>query len=299
MTGGTFVSSGKHLPFAHEENKLLASFTTFGIGGPARYFAQAKSISDIETMLGACQTLNIPFFILGKGSNILFDDRGFNGLVILNRLDYIEQQGATFRVGSGFSFPRLGQVTAKRGFGGLEFAAGIPATLGGALFMNAGAGKHETATYLKDVLYLHADGKKILYKSQELEFGYRHSSFQKWKGVILEATFELFPSESASKMQRELVDYRLKTQPYKDKSAGCIFRNPLPNIAGRLIEECGLKGEKVGGAEVSSMHANFLINSGGATAADILALIAEVKARVYKEKGIVLEDEVRYIPYEG
>lgn len=284
-----------NIPFPCEKNQPLFKYTTFGIGGPARYFAEAENTSQLEQMLAFAHQEHLPFFILGKGSNCLFDDRGFDGLVILNRIDYFNSEDVYFKVGAGFSFARLGQITARLGFSGLEFAAGIPATVGGAIYMNAGANGQETGNSLEEVIFINDRGEKVIYQKNHLSFAYRSSSFQHRPGAIAGATFKLSFSEEAKASQKKLVDYRLKTQPYKSKSAGCAFRNPEGSSAGRLIDECGLKGFSVGGAEISSLHANFIINTGRATAEDVLSLMSIVKEKVYKEKNILLEEEIRYI----
>ena len=287
------------LPFPHEKEIPLCDFSSFKIGGPARYFAEAKTKQEMQEMLSFCHTHSLPFFVLGKGSNTLFDDRGFNGLVILNRIDYLHASENIFRVGSGYSFARLGLQTAREGWTGLEFAAGIPATCGGAVYMNAGASGQETKDTIKEVLYITEFGKEVLYKNEDLEWGYRISSFQKLKGAIVESVFSLVRSETAKSEQRKKLDYRLKTQPYKDPSVGCIFRNPFPDKAAAfLIDNCGLKGMKMGGASVSTLHANFIVNRDGAKAKDVLDLVESVKEQVFEKTGITLEEEVLFIPYE-
>jgi UDP-N-acetylmuramate dehydrogenase len=286
------------LPFPHAEGKFLSEHCTFGIGGPAKYFAEAKTIPEMVQMLTHCHQIHLPFFILGKGSNTLFDDKGYNGLVIFNRIDHFEQNEGRFTVGGGYGFARLGGQTARLGWSGLEFASGIPATVGGAIWMNAGANGKETKDALESVTFVTEKGDLMTYKKEELQFGYRHSSFQKMRGAIVEAVFALTPSSDAKSSQKEILEYRLKTQPYKDKSAGCAFRNPPGLAAGKLIDECGGKGIQIGDAAVSDKHANFIINTGSAKASDILHLIQEIKETVYNERGIHLEEEIRYIPYE-
>jgi UDP-N-acetylmuramate dehydrogenase len=285
------------LPFPHQKEKLLSEYSTFGIGGPARYFATASEATVLQQMLLYAHQHNLPLFILGKGSNTLFDDRGFNGLVIQNRIDYLKQAEGIFSAGSGYSFPRLGGIASRAGWQGLEFASGIPATVGGAIFMNAGANGQETSHCLVEVHYITEQGEMICFKKEELQFNYRKSSFQQWKGAIVEGIFHLKRSELAKKHQKELLDYRLKTQPYRDKSAGCAFRNPEGGSAGKLIDACGLKGFSVGGACVSPMHANFIVNRGGARAQDVLDLMMFIKEKVHQENHITLEEEIRYIPY--
>lgn len=282
-----------------QQNKLLSELCTFGIGGPARYFTEVKTIEEMQQAIITCQQQKIPLLILGKGSNCLFDDRGFNGAVILNKIDFLERpQPHIYHVGAGYSFSLLGNQTARQGWTGLEFASGIPGSIGGAVFMNAGANGRETSQCLTSVDFISAEGTLQVWNKSDLHFAYRTSSFQKMVGAIVGATFMLSPSKTARNSQIEIIEYRKKTQPLRDKSAGCIFRNPECNHAGALIEKSGLKGLTIGNAKVSEIHANFIVNAGKATAKEILSLIAEVKAQVKEKTGIELESEVRYIPFE-
>jgi UDP-N-acetylmuramate dehydrogenase len=277
---------------------LLSSLSTFSIGGPARYYLEAKQISDAKEALQWARQKNIPIFILGKGSNCLFDDRGFDGLVLHNRINFCEFSPRSVHVGAGYNFTLLGVQTARRGLSGLEFASGIPGTVGGAVFMNAGANRRETCDSLSEVLYLDESGDERVFQKSDLVFSYRTSPFQKMKGCILAARFDLEELTDARKTQLEIVEYRLKTQPYKEKSAGCIFRNPSAEFsAGALIEKCGLKGAKCGGAEVSTTHANFIVNASQASSADVLSLIKIVQETVAKESGIHLETEVYKVDF--
>lgn len=276
----------------------LSQLCTLNIGGPARYLVEVHTPENVQEALTFCKIKKLPFFILGKGSNCLFSDRGFNGLIILNKIIFFHcPSPASFHVGSGYSFSRLGLQTAKLGCTGLEFASGIPATVGGAVFMNAGANGSETCDTLISVEYIEANGSRIKLSGPDLKFAYRSSPFQKMQGMIISATFQLKPDISAREKQLEIIAYRKKTQPSKAKSAGCIFQNPTGHNAGRLIESCGLKGTFIGGAEVSSLHANFLINKGAATANDLAALIQEVRCKVKTSTGIDLESELRIVPY--
>lgn len=279
-------------------DKPLSDVSTFGIGGPARYYMEARSIEEIREAICFCKEENIHWFVLGKGSNSLFDDRGFNGLVIANKISFCNYKENVVSVGAGYSFSLLGAQTAKKGFAGLEFASGIPGSVGGAVYMNAGANGKETCESLTEVEFLNDQGEVERLEKNKLEFRYRFSSFQKMKGVILSATFELIASLEARKKQLEIVEYRTKTQPYSDKSAGCVFRNPVDLKAGALIESCGLKGYKIGGAEVSFLHGNFIVNKGGAKSRDILELARYVQEIVKKKTGATLEMEVRVVPYD-
>lgn len=279
-----------------ERNRLLSTLSTFGIGGPARYFAEARDLPRLQELIAYCFEEQIPYFILGKGSNCLFDDQGFDGLVILNKINHCQIEDMQATAGAGYSFSLLGIQTARKGLGGLEFASGIPGSVGGAVFMNAGANGKETCDALVSVTFVNEKGEIHTFLKSDLQFRYRFSSFHEMKGAIAEARFQLNLSPEARKTQLKIVDYRMQTQPYKDKSAGCIFRNPPEHSAGALIEKCGLKAVSIGGAKVSPMHANFIINAGHATAKDVLELAAHVKEKVFQETGVSLEMEVRYVP---
>jgi len=242
----------------------------------------------------------LPCFILGKGSNCLFDDAGFDGIVLLNRIDFLDWEGSRVTAGSGASFSLLGFKAASKGLSGLEFASGIPASVGGAVFMNAGANGRETCEALEKVQYLHFDGRRVEFLREDLSFGYRTSPFQKMDGAILAATFQLEPKAEARATQLDIVGRRMKTQPLSEKSAGCVFRNPEPQVsAGALIDRCGLKGFAIGRAAVSDLHANFLINKGGATCKEMLSLIDAVREKVAMQTGVHLEMEVRIVGPHG
>ncbi|HSX11186.1 MAG TPA: UDP-N-acetylmuramate dehydrogenase [Chlamydiales bacterium] len=275
-----------------QHNRFLSEFSTFGIGGPIRSFVEVSTCEEMEEAL----SLNLPTFVIGKGSNCLFDDKGFDGLVILNKIDFCHWSESEVTVGSGYSFSLLGVQTARNGFSGLEFASGIPATVGGAVFMNAGANGKETCDALKSVLYF--DGTRRLFDRSELTFAYRKSPFQGMKGAILSATFSLQPNREARKSQLQIIDYRMKTQPLREKSAGCVFRNPPGASAGAMIDRCGLKGTQVGGAKVSEIHANFIVNTGSASSQDVLQLIQLVQERVFQHTGVHLEPEIRIVHAE-
>lgn len=279
-----------------QQQKSLKELCTFGIGGTARFFVEVRTIPEMQMALRTCKDKKIPFFILGKGSNCLFSDQGFDGLVILNKIDFVtKEQPEIFHVGAGYSFSLLGAQTARQGWTGLEFASGIPASVGGAVFMNAGANGTETWATLLSVDFVNPDGILQTFTKEQLEFSYRFSSFHHLPGAIVGAKFKLEPSTSAREKQLQIIHYRKATQPYGHKSAGCIFRNPACGYAGALIQESGLKGVTFGGAQISTLHANFIINSDNATAKDVLTLISHIQDEVYKKTGILLESEVRIV----
>lgn len=282
-----------------EEGRKLSELTTFGVGGPARYFATVSTIEELQSVLKHCHQNQIPFFPLGKGSNTLFDDRGFRGLVILSKIVHCDiGVGGGVSVGSGFSFSLLGSQTARKGFAGLEFASGIPGSVGGAIYMNAGANGGETFQMLTEVTFVDDRGEVHVFPKSELTASYRTSSFQSMKGMIASAKFQLSFQAEARQRQLKIIQYRTETQPYGDMSAGCVFRNPPGGSAGALIEKCGLKGAKIGDAEVSTLHANFIVNKRQAKADDVLKLAAHVQKHVQEQTGVHLEMEVKVIPYD-
>lgn len=281
-----------------QTNRFLSEFSTFSIGGPIRYFLEISSEEEMQQAFLFCRKERLPFLILGKGSNCLFPDEGFAGLALLNKINFCRWKESSVQVGAGYSFSLLGVQSAKRGFSELAFAAGIPASVGGAIFMNAGASGRETAEALCSVRYLSFCGEEREYRRDELSFQYRTSPFQTMQGTILSATFAFSaPAEEgeARKKQLQLLEKRMCEQPLKEKSAGCIFRNPKEGAAGALIDRCALKGVSVGGAKVSEMHANFIVNTGEATAHDVRQLIQLIQKRVYEKTGICLEPEIRIV----
>lgn len=280
------------------EDRDISPLTTFGIGGPARWSIEVKTVAEMQEALRFCSAKKLPFFILGKGSNCLFDDRGLNAALIINKIDFMEESEGRFHVGAGYSFSRLGALTARRGYTGLEFASGIPGSVGGAVFMNAGANGTETCESLVSVDFVDESGMLQTLPKEKLRFAYRTSSFHSMRGAIVGATFELTPCKEAREKQLKIIEYRTNTQPYGDKSAGCIFRNPTGDHAGALIEKSGLKGFSVGGATVSPMHANFIVNKEGASAQNVLKLIQSIQSVIKEKWNVDLENEVRYIPYD-
>lgn len=279
--------------------KLLKDLSTFKIGGSAQFFAEAKTPEEMSQLLRSAYEKGLPVVVIGKGSNCLFSDQGFRGLVILNKIDFVTPIAKTITVGAGFSFALLGVRTARQGLSGLEFASGIPASVGGAVFMNAGANGQETKDCLRSVDFINEKGDLQRFSYEDLQFSYRKSSFQTMKGAIVSATFELLEDEKARERQLKIVQYRQATQPYSDPSIGCIFRNPEGGCcepAAALIDQAGLKGSSRGGAVVSMKHANFIVNpEEAATASDVEALIETVKEKVHAKFGVKLEEEIRKI----
>lgn len=280
------------------EREPLARHTTFAVGGPADYFAVAESASELSELLSAAASASIPTTVLGEGSNVLIGDDGVRGLVIQNRSAHVESlPESRLRAESGILMGRLAQWAAQNGLAGLEFGVGIPGTLGGSIFGNAGCFGVE----IKDVLVqteIWTGGDHETYFNDDLEFAYRRSNLQTMPGspVVLEAVMQATEDKPDAIRQRmtELSRRRRDSQP-AERSAGSIFRNPPGDHAGRLVDESGLKGTRNGDAQISELHANFIVNRGNATAAEIAGLIDQTRAAVVANSGVELEIEIRFI----
>lgn len=280
------------------ENEPMARHTTWRVGGPAARYYQPAGIDDLAQFL-AQLPVDEPVFWIGLGSNLLVRDGGIRGTVIATAglLGGIEQTDTvTVRVGAGVPCAKVARFCARLGLTGAEFLAGIPGTLGGALAMNAGAFGGETWQLVRTVETLDRSGRRRERAAQDYQIGYRevHGPAGEW---FVAATLQLQhgDTEAASARIRELLDKRAATQPTQQPNAGSVFRNPPGDYAARLIESCGLKGRCIGGACVSEKHANFIVNTGAATAADIEALIEEVATTVQRQCGIGLVREVHIV----
>ncbi len=284
------------------ENASLKDYTTYKVGGRARYIIFPKNTEKLIELLKYIKNQEYPYMVLGFGSNVLFSDKEYKGIIIkLDAFDEIEIQGTKVKAGSGVSLMRLASQTIRKGLSGLEFATGIPGTVGGAVYMNAGAYKSDMGYVVKEVKVLTKDLKVITMVNQEMDFHYRSSFLQKHKDYIcLEATFKLKKGkkEEMEELVKERKKRRVESQPLEYPSAGSVFRNPEGDFAGRLIEELGYKGLTKGGAQISNKHANFIINIGGAKAKDILELIRFIQESVYDKYHIQLKVEQEFINWE-
>lgn len=283
-----------------KENEPLAPYTTIKIGGPADLFIEPTSIENLEKTMEVLRKHGIKWCAIGRGSNLLVSDQGIEGAVIRlgSGLDQLEINSSEIKVGGGYSLVSLATAISKKGIAGLEFASGIPGSVGGAVYMNAGAHGSDISKILKRAHILFEDGNMEWLTNEEMEFSYRTSALQKKRpGIVVEAVFQLSNGnrEEIIKEMQKNKDYRKETQPWNFPCAGSIFRNPLPNYAGKLIEVAGLKGYSIGGAKISEMHGNFIINAGGAKANDVLALIQYVKDTIYHLYEIKMETEVEII----
>jgi UDP-N-acetylmuramate dehydrogenase len=278
-------------------NECMAPYTTFKIGGPAEIFIQPETTEACVQTVNRCREKKIPFIVLGGCSNILIRDEGIKGAVIhTGLLRGIQVQGNSIMAEAGVPLLDLANAACKAGLTGLEFAAGIPGTVGGGVFMNAGAYGFAMDGAVESVIIWTNEGVRE-YKAQEMAFAYRYSLLHKNHGVLLSAAFALSPCdpETIQKTMDELLTKRRATQPLDKPSAGSTFKRPPGFFAGKLIADCGLKGLTEGGAEVSEKHAGFIVNAGKATADDVLRLIEKVQEAVQSKFGVQLETEIRII----
>jgi len=276
----------------------LAPFTTFRIGGrPVRYMTPS-GYEELSAALAACRRLGMEWRILGGGSNLLIEDEDLPFAVVRvcsPGFDWMRRMDATtLRVGAGVRMGKLLSHCQRAGLGGLEFLAGIPGTMGGAVAGNAGAWGHSVCERLTRVWLMDVDGTRRSVNASQLAFGYR--SARPGRCVITEAEFELEPRacELVARRLKGFIEKKMRSHPVSERSAGCIFKNPPGGCAGKLLDLCGLKGQRVGAAEVSTVHANFIINRGRASSRDVLCLIEMMQESVRKKFGVELELEVQH-----
>ena len=286
------------------QNIPLAEFTTWRVGGPATWIIEPESMDEVLAALQWAKANGQPCQVIGAGSNLLIHDNGLPGLTLsLRRLQGAElnSNSGVIEALAGEPIPTLARRAARAGLKGLAWAVGIPGTVGGAAVMNAGAQGGCTADWLEAVRVVPLQGgESFELKRDQLEFDYRHSRLQQENLLVLSARFRLEPGHNPQELRRETnsnLSHRTSTQPYTLPSCGSVFRNPEPLKAGRLIQELGLKGERVGGAEISSVHANFIVNTGNATAVDINQLIELVQDRVEQRHAVRLHPEVKRLGF--
>lgn len=279
------------------ENEPLSKHTTFRVGGPARILVIPNSKDSLVETIRLVQQYDIPFKVIGRGSNLLPSDRLFDGIIIKcdKGLDHIEINGTLVTVGAGVSTILLANKIAKNELAGLEFISGIPGSLGGAVYMNAGAYNKEIKDVLVKALIMDETGILKWISNEEMQFTYRTSIMQSQKGwVLIEAILQLESGnyDEIMELMKARKVRRVESQPTNLPSAGSTFRNPKPHFSWKLIEESGLRGVRIGGAEVSQKHCNFIVNVGGATATDIYNLIQHVQQVVLEKHGVELHPEV-------
>lgn len=277
-------------------DESMSLHTSFKIGGPADVLVIPKVEQDIAAVLAFARETETPLTVLGNGSNVLVRDKGIRGIVLIlgNTLKYARRDGRRFVFSAGLSLAAASRLAGEAGLTGLEFAVGIPGSIGGALYMNAGAYDGEMKDVVVSARLLEEDGTERTVPGAELHRSYRHSLLQEQHAIVLDITTELCPGDRDA-IQRKMEDFshrRTSKQPLEMPSAGSTFRRPAGHFVGPMIEKAGLKGFRVGGAEVSRKHAGFVVNAGGATAADVLGLIRHIQETIRRTDGVDLVPEV-------
>lgn len=276
----------------------MKKHTTFRVGGPADVLVQPDETA-LAAVLGLCRQHNVPYSFIGNGSNLLVGDKGIRGVVIemTEPMGNIEVQGTRITAQAGAMLSKIANTAASNGLGGMEFAAGIPGSVGGAVVMNAGAYGGEMKDIIERVYVLDENGAQLELDRDALDLGYRHSCIPDKKYIVTKVVLELVPRDEAEirSEMKELNEKRAEKQPLQYPSAGSTFKRPEGYFAGKLIMDAGLRGYQVGGAQVSEKHCGFVINKGDATAADICQLMRDVSDKVQAQFGVVLEPEVKMI----
>lgn len=280
-----------------KKDEALSRYTTFKIGGKADYIAEPQNATQITELIKLCKKYQIPFFILGNGSNMLVSDQGYRGLIIhiLTEMNQITISANKITAQAGAGLIKVTHVAKEHGLTGLEFASGIPGTVGGAIYMNAGAYGGEMQQVVSSVKVLDMDGNIYHIDGKDMQFSYRHSIVQEKQLVVLEAVFVLQKGDKAviEENMQNLSELRRSKQPLEYPSAGSTFKRPEGYFAGKLIMDAGLRGVSVGDAQVAEKHCGFVINKGDATAKDVMDLIGLVQEEVQKQFGVWLETEVK------
>ncbi|MBW4613925.1 MAG: UDP-N-acetylmuramate dehydrogenase [Desmonostoc vinosum HA7617-LM4] len=279
----------------------LSAFTSYRVGGAAQWYVAPRNLEAMQASIKYAKERDLPVTILGAGSNLLVSDRGLPGLIIATRhlrYSYFDPQTGQLTVAAGESIPSIAWSAAELGWQGLEWAVGIPGTAGGAVVMNAGAHNSCIADMLVSAQVLLSDGTLKTLTPEQLGYSYRTSLLQGSDYIVTQATLQLKPGADPAQvvaLTKQHKKHRLTTQPYNFPSCGSVFRNPKPYAAGWLIEQTGLKGYQIGGAQVAQLHANFIVNRGGAKASDIFCLIRHIQHQVQERWSILLEPEVKMI----
>lgn len=281
-------------------NEPMSKHTSFKIGGDADIFITVNSISDLAKVIEVLNNFNVPFFVIGNGSNLLISDKGIRGAVIklggeFSNIKLVDDN--TIECGAGVLISKLCSFSCQNSLSGLEFAYGIPGTAGGAVFMNAGAYGSEMKDVMLSAKSLTFSGEIINRSAEEMELSYRKSIYRQVDEIILSAKLELKKGDKLhiKEKMNEFIARRKEKQPLEYPNAGSVFKRPVGNFAGTLIQTCGLKGKKIGGAMVSEKHSGFIINTGNATCEDVVNLIDQIKATVFEKSNIALECEVEIV----
>ena len=284
------------------ENEPMYKHTTYKVGGPAKIFVKANDIDSLIQTLNYCRDHDIKHMVIGNGSDLLFSDKEYDGIIIsMKSFDDVKMNGSTIVAQAGVSMIALAYSSAKAGLSGFEFMGGIPGDMGGGIYMNAGAYKYCMADVFVSARVLDDDLNIITLSKEDMEFSYRHSVLQKHPNwIILDATFEMTAKDPGEirKVLDKRKERRMSTQPWNFACAGSVFRNPEEKPAWRYIDEAGLRGYEIGGAQVSPKHSNFIVNNGYASAKDILDLIRLVEKTVYEKFEVKLHKEVILVNWD-
>jgi UDP-N-acetylmuramate dehydrogenase len=303
MNTDSLASLAESLGCGVYPNEPLSKHTTFHIGGECRYMISPKNEASLSQLVKLAKTDGIRSLVLGKGSNMLCADEGFDGVIFLFDSNFSEIElvdECTIRAQAGASLIKICRFALENGLSGMEFAYGIPGTFGGGIYMNAGAYGGEMKDVLVSVTSMDSDGELHTYPAESLDMSYRKSRFSQSDEIIISGDIRLVRADKAeieSKMN-ELMDRRKSKQPLEYPNAGSTFKRPEGQFAGKLIQDCGLRGVSIGGAQVSEKHCGFVINKNNASSADVKKLIAHIQKTVYEKTGYELECEVKIIPYK-
>lgn len=280
------------------QNVPLSGYTTFRIGGTADYVVTPENTQQMVSLIRFLEEKKLRYFILGRGSDILASDQGYRGVIVSTaKMNSLRREDHRIFAGAGCSMASVSNLAQREGLAGLEFLHGIPGSIGGGVYMNAGAYGSEISNFIEFVLWVDPTGSVHVSTGDELEFSYRHSYFSNHAGVICSVALRCQPGEpdQIRSVMADLDSRRREKQPLEYPSAGSAFKRPAGHFAGKLIEDCGLKGCSVGGACVSEKHAGFIVNKGGATSEDVQCLIRHVSDTVFDQTGVRLEPEIRFL----
>ena len=295
-----FLLQNRNSPSKLRFDEPLSRHTYFGIGGSAAAYFEVSTTDELAYVAQLKKRWNVPVAMIGRGSNLLVSDVGYTGIIVrligeFNRLEFNQNR---VEVGAGVSLPRLSKMAAVRGLSGVEFALGIPGSVGGALIMNAGAWGSSFGDLVQRVQALTDEGELVNLSRDDAQFSYRHSGLKTYF-CVTGATLALTSgnTEEVENLMQDLYKQKTTNQPFAEENAGCMFKNPPGHSAGKLIDECGLKGHRIGGAEVSKIHGNFILNLDDATAHDVLSLVRHIQDHVKRERGVDLEMEVQLLGF--
>ena len=290
----------EELKVEYLKDEMLSKHTTYKVGGPCKYMVFPKNVDELIKVCKLIKEKKIDYKVLGNGSNVVFSSKEYNGVIInLSKLNEYKLERTVLYASSGCSVPMLALYTVNNGLEGMEFATGFPASVGGAICMNAGCYGSSMSEITKEVTYLDENLDVKTVSNKECHFTYRNSIFKNSKKIVLSATFKLRKGnlEELKKIVNERMQKRIASQPLEKPSAGSVFKNPEGNYAGKLIEDAGLKGKQVGGAKISEKHANFIINEKNATGEDIKKLVSLIKEEIEDRYNIKLETEQEFINF--